>query len=190
MKRMIGLLVVFFLMYVISLPVSAQEEGKKEEPKKEEPKAEETKKEEGKEEVVPQPQRPKSLEEAVKMADTIVVGVVDWIGEKPEGWGRPPLRPSTQYIRYSDMKFLKGQFPSKKMTVIHELFKDSKTAANMPGLNPQMFDMDKKVILLLQTLPYGLDTGQTVSFMPTDPDFGAIPWSEEAEKKITGLIGK
>jgi len=189
MKRMAGLLMVFFLMYVIALPAGAQE-GKKEEPKKEEPKAEETKKEEAKEEAVPQPQRPKSLEEAVKAADIIVVGVVDWLGDKPEGWGRPPFRPSTQYVRYCDLKFLKGQFPSKKMTVVHELFKDSKTAANMPGLNPQMFDIDKKVILILNQLPYGLETGQKVSFMPTDPDFGAIPWTEEDEKKVSGLIGK
>ena len=187
MKKMVGVLVVLFFMYAISLPVIAQE-GKKEEPKKEAPKAEEPKKEEAKDQDAPAPpERPKSLEAAVKAADTIIVGSVDWIGDKPDNWGHPPFRPTTIYVRYDDLKFLKGQFPSKKMTVIHELFQGSKSCSEQPGLNPAMFAIDKKVILLLTTIPQALETGQAVSFIPTDPDFGAMAWSEEMEKKVTEL---
>jgi hypothetical protein len=73
--------------------------------------------------------------------------------------------------------------------VIHELFKGSKTAAETPGLDPKVFDIDKKVIVIATTLPYAVESGdQPVTFMPTDGDFGAMAWSEECEKKITGLI--
>jgi hypothetical protein len=85
-------------------------------------------------------------------------------------------------------KFLKGSFPSKKIGVIHEVIQGSKTADEKPGLKPDVFDIDKKVILLLNIQPYGMDTGQKVTPMPVDPDFGAMPWTAECEKKISDLV--
>jgi len=172
MKLMIYLLAGLFLMCVTALPVGAQQEGKKEENKTDT--------------AVPTvPERPKSLEEAVKKADLIFVGLVDFVGDKPDNWGDPPYHPISQFVRYEVLKFLKGQHPAKKITVLHELLKGSKTAADRPGLNPKMFDIDKKVILLLSN---DLVEDNPVTFLCLDPDFGAMPWTEDDEKKISAMI--
>jgi hypothetical protein len=182
MKRMACLMIGLWLLYVVGLPVMAQEGEKKEEPKKEEPKAEETKKAE-EPDVPPPPARCKSLEEAVQKAEFIFVGVVDYVGDKPGSWGNPPYRPNSQFIRYEDVKFLKGQWPKDKLTVVHELFQGAKTAASTPGLNPQIFDVDKKVIVLADRLG-----GEGEDMMCIDADYGAMAWTEELEKKIAGMI--
>lgn len=178
MKWILSLSVGFLLMGIVTQPITAQEE------KKEEPKKEEVKPDEG---LPPLPERPKTLEEAVKKADLIFVGIVDFIGDKPGGWGTPPYRPATQYIRYEVVKFLKGQRPEKKIAVYHELFKGSKTAGEQPGLNPNIIDIDKKVILLLPNDP--VETNP-VAFLSQDPDFGVMAWTEENEKTIQELIRK
>ena len=178
MRWMIWFMAGLFLMGLVALQVSAQEE------KKEETKKEEAKPDEG---VPPPPERPKSQEEAVKNAGMILVGVVDFVGDKPGDWGKPPYRPNTQYIRYEVVKFLKGNYPAKKIMVIHQLLKGAKTCSEQPGLSPGIFAVDKKVILLLDKEPVD---SNPISFLCTDPDFGAMPWSEEDEKKITGMIGK
>lgn len=185
MRRHWFVLVVFLLALLVAFPLGAQDE-KKEESKKEEAQTEETKKEE--EPVIPQPVRPKNLQEAVEQAELIFVGIVDYVGDKPDGWGKPPLRPTTQMIRYEVVKFLKGNYPAKKITVFHELFQGSKTAATQPGLNPEIFDIDKKVILLLSIQPYSTEGAHPVTFIPVDPDFGACAWTEEMEKQISGMV--
>jgi hypothetical protein len=157
--------------------------GAQEQPK-EEPKKEEAKPDDG---LPPPPERPKSLEEAVKKADIIFIGVVDYIGDKPGGWGRPPYAPSSQFIRYLPVKFLKGSCDAKKITVIHELLKGAKLVVEPGALNPQIFDMDKKVILLVNSPPIN---SNPITFLSQDPNFGAMAWSEEAEKQIAALIAK
>ena len=179
MRKMICMLLGFFLMYVVALPVGAQQEQKKEEPKKEE-----TKPDDG---LPPPPERPKSLEDAVKKADIVFVGVVDYIGDKPGNWGRPPYAPSSQFIRYEPLKFLKGKCDAKKITVIHELLQGAKLVVEPAALNPQIFEMDKKVILLVTSPPI---EANPVTFLSQDPNFGAMAWSEDAEKQITAMIGK
>lgn len=176
MRWMIGLLAACLAFSIFYLPAIAQEDTKEE------------KKEEAKDEGLPPlPQRAKTLEEAVKKADIIFVGIVDYVGDKPDGWGRPPYRPATQFMRYEVVKFLKGSHEAKKITVIHELFKGSKTADEQPGLNPKIFDIDTKVIILVTNPPIN---NNPVTFYSNDPDFGAIPWSEDEEKKLCAMIGK
>ena len=179
MRKMICLLAGVFVMYVTALPAWAQQETKKEEPKKEEAKPDDW--------VPPPPERPKSLEEAVQKADIIFVGAVDWVGDRPGGWGRPPYAPSSQFIRYEPLKFLKGKCDAKKITVIHELLQGAKLVVEPAALNPQIFEMDKKVILLVTSPPI---EANPVTFLSQDPNFGAMAWSEDAEKQITAMIGK
>ncbi len=184
MKYLMCALVGFSLMLGLCLHVRAQEETKKEEPK-----AEETKKAED-DGMPAAPERPKSLEDAVKMTEVVFVGVVDYVGEKPAGWGKFPFRPTTQFLRYEVIKILKGKLPAKQIGVIHELLQGSKTCASQPGLNPEIFDIDRKVIILANFLPEGADTGQKINYIAIDPDYGGIRWSEDEEKRISAMIGK
>ena len=177
MRKMICLLAGVFVMYVTALPAWAQQETKKEEPKKEEAKPDDW--------VPPPPERPKSLEEAVQKADIIFVGGVDWLGDRPGNWGRPPYRPCSQFVRYLPLKFLRGHCDAKKITVIHELLQGAKLVNEPPGLNPQIFGVDKKVIVLMTSPPINMDP---ITFLSQDPNYGAMPWSEEAEKQVKGLI--
>ena len=178
MRWMIWMMAGVFLVGFLAMTVGAQEK------KKEETKKEEAKPDDG---VPPPPERPKSLEEAVKKADIIFVGVVDFVGDKPGGWGRPPYAPSSQFIRYLPVKFLKGSSDAKKITVIHELIQGAKTVVEPGALNPQMFDIDKKVIVLVNSPPI---EGNPITYLSQDPNFGAMEWSEEMEKQVAGMIGK
>jgi len=177
MKKTICVLAGIFLMYLMALPAGAQEQQKKEEPKKEEAKPDEG--------LPPPPERPKSLEEAVQKADIIFVGAVDWVGDRPGGWGRPPYQPSSQFIRYLPLKFLRGHCDAKKITVIYELLQGAKLVTEPAGLNPQIFDVDKKVIVLVTSPPINTNP---FTYLSQDPNYGAMAWSEEAEKQIKGLI--
>ncbi len=179
MKRTLSLVALFLLMFALAVPAAAQEPEKKEEAKKEEAKADDG--------LPPPPERPKSLEEAVKKADIIFIGAVDFVGDKPGSWGRPPYRPSSQFIRYDVLKFLKGHYDVKKITVIHELAQGAKLVSEPPALNPTIFDIDRKVIVLVTMPPLHRDP---VTFHTQDPNFSAAAWSEETEKQIAGMAGK
>jgi hypothetical protein len=180
MKWHVCLTAAMLMMFVTAVLVSAQETEKKEEPKKEEQK-------EADDGLPPPPERPKGLEEAVKKADLIFVGSVDYMGERPGSWGRPPYRPSSQYVRYVVERFLKSRYETQKITVIHEILQGAKLVSQPPGLNPTIFDTDKRVIVLLSGDPI---RREPVTFVSNDPDFGAMAWSEEEEKNLKAMIGK
>jgi hypothetical protein len=121
------------------------------------------------------------LKELSKEMDLIFVGSVLSVGKPPRGWSG--YGGSYQTVQYKVEKILKGQLEEPQITIQHIVVYGSNTAqeGDKPGLSPELFSVNAKVIVSSQKTESG--TWKSLS-----EDAGALPATQDWLQKMESAL--
>jgi len=125
------------------------------------------------------------IEALAAQAPFVVVGTIVRVGPDPAGWsGRFETR---QSVIYNVNLALKGNLTPKSIQVNHLVVYGSATArpGNRPGLNPDLFKPDNKLILFVRPMAGGPPS----YFDDINEDVGTLQFSQKNLDAMQRILG-